>query len=98
MERSAEPIVVSSSVLSTDGTRCDLPWRIGDVAHYVDDFFGTSKTKLGATEKGLRLKQLVLRWGLGWNAEKLEIGQRLAYTGIMIDSVRMMISFEPDMC
>jgi hypothetical protein len=63
--------------------------------HYCDDHF-TSGENYASTKANLAaIAAIFLSIGFAIAMEKFEIGQRLVYLGILFDSIRMTMSFDP---
>jgi hypothetical protein len=63
--------------------------------HFCDDWFTAGKRRPD-TERFLRvIAAFFIACGFAMAIEKEEIGQRLVYLGVMFDSVKMVLSFDP---
>jgi hypothetical protein len=64
--------------------------------HFCDDWFVAGKTR-SDTERFLRaIAAFFVACGFSMAVEKEEMGQRLVYLGVMFDSIRMILSFDPE--
>ena len=63
-------------------------------AHMVDDWLVAGKTKDEVKEKLAALTALFVLVGFSLAVEKEEIGQRISFLGVLIDTVRMVLCFD----
>lgn len=66
--------------------------------HYVDDWFTVGHPREQAVSRLYQIRDMAISWGFLWNASKEEVGQRIAFLGIVIDTVQMVLSFEALPC
>lgn len=62
--------------------------------HYVDDWLTADSTKEEAIARLYHIRDIAVSWGFLWNKSKEEVGQKIAFLGIVIDTVNMVLSFE----
>ena len=60
---------------------------------YVDDYLTAGRTADMARQRLHCIRDTSIAWGWRWNAAKEEIGQILCFTGILINTIRMVLSF-----
>ena len=60
----------------------------------LDDWLTIGDTREHASQKLMTIKTLATDWGFGWNQDKEEIGQRIVFLGLLIDTCTMTIRFE----
>ena len=63
-------------------------------AHMVDDWLTVGSTRREASDRLNRISDIIESVGHEMQMEKREVAQSLAFLGILIDSVRMTISFD----
>ena len=88
------PCPYYTSTWSAEYRRWMLRRRVPN-AHMMDDWFTMAKTRI-MVESNLSCMCAVLEGsGHAIQKEKNEVGQRIVYLGILIDSKTMTVSFEP---
>lgn len=65
-------------------------------AHMMDDWLTSAETYEGARERMATIKMWIESTGMKMQVEKDDIGQRIVFCGILIDTVSMTISIAPE--
>jgi len=63
-------------------------------AHMVDDYLVSGDTEIEVKNKLSALTAIFVLVGFAVAVEKEEVGQRIAFLGVLIDTVRMVLSFD----
>ena len=61
---------------------------------YVDDYLTSGKMADTARERLYCIRDTAIAWGWRWNQAKEEVGQVICFVGILINTIRMVISFD----
>ena len=66
-----------------------------ECAHMMDDWLVAGDSEKGAMAKLMVIVQIFEAAGFEMQAEKMEVGQRMVFLGVLLDTVKMKISFDP---
>jgi hypothetical protein len=64
-------------------------------AHFCDDWFTVGAKRFNTKEFLRQIAAFFVACGFSMAMEKEEMGQRLVYLGVLFDSIRMVLSFDP---